>query len=175
VRPIIVTEGIPAEVKSTIRKAIEEAIQFLGLQKSKTDLLVTLTPEAGIKNATRGAVRPDVEEGIVRFFIRPASFYAMAETIAHEMVHVAQYAHGVLTMYPHKGECIWKGQLFADIRDKLSGKDHAGYEALPWEIEARELAPMIMQQFERCKLIRKADPSEPKCNCGLPLSECVHK
>jgi len=52
----------------------------------------------------------------------------MLETVAHEMVHVKQYARGELKDTNHLSLCKWK--------DKVVDSDKVNYYDQPWEIEA---------------------------------------
>ena len=52
----------------------------------------------------------------------------MLETVAHEMVHVKQYARGELKDTNHHILCKWKGKVIDS--EKVNYYDH------PWEIEA---------------------------------------
>jgi len=57
--------------------------------------------------------------------------------LAHELVHVKQYALGEMVDVP-SGGCMWKGQLYPD--DKVMAADRTIYKweyfEAPWELEA---------------------------------------
>lgn len=78
------------------------------------------------------------------------SLQDMLETVAHEMVHVKQYAKGELKDYSRQTDvCKWKGKKVDCI------KTH--YYDCPWEIEAhgRERGLFIrwfeQSQWKKCK------------------------
>jgi hypothetical protein len=59
--------------------------------------------------------------------------------IAHEMVHVKQYAKGELYDYVRSRKCKWKGEVF---------ESHlTGYWDLPWEIEAHSLEKILYNEY----------------------------
>ena len=60
-------------------------------------------------------------------------------TVAHEMVHAAQYIHGDLVKVSFR-EFIWKGQRFRNII-------RIRYESRPWEIEAMELGEVLRKRY----------------------------
>lgn len=64
------------------------------------------------------------------------------EVLAHEMVHVRQYAEGHLV--DGNGHAIWKGEAFGDSR--ISTEE---YYFSPWEVEAYGLSYGLMQLFLR--------------------------
>ncbi len=61
---------------------------------------------------------------------RRISLSAQSMTLAHEMVHAAQYIHGALTL--DENVAHWHDQTFV--------VDHIPYEDRPWEKEAHEWA-----------------------------------
>ena len=61
--------------------------------------------------------------------------------IAHEVVHLAQICKG--DFVPLYGFSIWKGQEYV-----LLPPDHPDYSAQPWEAEANELSPMLLEYLK---------------------------
>lgn len=59
-------------------------------------------------------------------------------TLAHELIHIKQFARGELRML-YSGYCArWKGKNYAEDTD---------YETCPWEIEANTLEPILSAAF----------------------------
>ena len=71
---------------------------------------------------------------------------ALLETVAHEMVHVKQYARNELKENAGVGKHLWKGDWVSDTLD---------YYDLPWEVEAhgreRGLYIRYIQHHNLCK------------------------
>ena len=71
---------------------------------------------------------------------------ALLETVAHEMVHVKQYARNELKENAGVGKHLWKGDWVSDTLD---------YYDLPWEVEAhgreRGLYIRYIQYHNLCK------------------------
>lgn len=71
----------------------------------------------------------------------------MLLTLAHEAVHMKQYAKGELKYYLRGAPCRWKG-VAIDERSTL-------YDDLPWEKEAWELEHILYKEFKdhvkKCK------------------------
>jgi len=60
-------------------------------------------------------------------------------TLAHEMIHVKQYAKGELYDYSSRSYTKWKGEQI--------DADNYQYADLPWEIEACELDKELYESF----------------------------
>lgn len=63
----------------------------------------------------------------------------MLKTLAHEMVHVKQYAKGELKDYLISNKSKWKGEIF--INDEIE------YWFQPWEIEAHGMEMGLYLKF----------------------------
>jgi hypothetical protein len=62
--------------------------------------------------------------------------------VAHEVVHLMQICKGDLI--PYFGYMIWKGQKYKSLPN-----NHPDYfEAQPWEKEAADLQPMLLEYLE---------------------------
>ena len=60
--------------------------------------------------------------------------YTIISTLAHEMVHIKQFARGELRML-NAGYCAkWKGEKYLDGIE---------YDSCPWEFEANTLEPLL--------------------------------
>jgi len=67
-----------------------------------------------------------------------ADVQSIIATLAHEMVHIKQFARGELRML-YAGYCAkWKGEKYTD--DTL-------YETCPWEVEANSIEPALSAEF----------------------------
>ena len=66
--------------------------------------------------------------------------------LAHEMVHVKQFARGELVDYSSGKTVKWQGK-------RMSVRDDDGYWTLPWEIEAYGRQPGLYARFCRLKNI----------------------
>jgi hypothetical protein len=66
------------------------------------------------------------------------------EMLAHEMVHVKQFALGELVDNPSGKTVKWQGK-------RVSVRDDDGYWTLPWEIEAYGRQPGLCARFCRHK------------------------
>jgi len=66
--------------------------------------------------------------------------------LAHEMVHVKQFATGELVDYSSGKTVKWQGK-------RMSVRDDDGYWTLPWEIEAYGRQPGLYARFCRLKNI----------------------
>jgi hypothetical protein len=68
----------------------------------------------------------------------------MLLTLAHESIHIKQYATGELIDYlnqPNHNKCKWKGKVYNDARSFLQ------YWELPWEIEAHGREKALYYNF----------------------------
>ncbi len=62
-------------------------------------------------------------------------------TIAHEMIHLKQYARGELKQMLKNNRYKWKGEMVEENSVK--------YRHLPWEIEARELELVLFKEYKK--------------------------
>jgi hypothetical protein len=72
------------------------------------------------------------------------SFERTLEMLAHEMVHVKQFATGELVDNPSGKTVKWQGR-------RVAVRDDDGYWTLPWEIEAYGRQPGLYARFCRHK------------------------
>ena len=77
-------------------------------------------------------------------------------TLAHELVHVKQYAKGELKTLFNKREMRWKGEYFSE--------NQMHYFDQPWEIEAfgRELG--LFLRYKKHLQVEKINPDKTKFN-----------
>jgi hypothetical protein len=65
--------------------------------------------------------------------------------LAHEIVHIRQYATGELKDLASKADyCKWKNELI-----QSEGRGSGSYFNLPWEIEARQQQNVILGDWKR--------------------------
>lgn len=128
--------------KSPRRDFIEATVAFyikeLNLTRSRY-LLTVLTEKNMVKNQSMHGGVIQVNDKIIGMVLDSRlSMCQLVQTIAHEMVHVKQFARGRLRsqILNKKMVNVWQGKVYAD-------KDLA-YHCRPWELEAfrqeRELA-----------------------------------
>jgi hypothetical protein len=112
--------------------AINHFAKSLGIRRLHTNILVRFHHKLYVDNSqcAEGYCEPLDR----RTFILDVALYGnWMSTLAHEMVHVKQFAKDELDM----ALCYWKG------------KDHSstGYWKQPWEVEARKLQIKLMNSF----------------------------
>ncbi len=121
------------------------------LEENKEEVLkhFTLRPEIEIRlrplprrrksgSGGRGKVELDVSQGL----------RSMVETLCHELTHEEQYFEGRLVNFNRK-TAEWSGQLMKVYWPGSCKRAHERYEALPWEVEARERAAAAMVVLEK--------------------------
>ena len=121
-------------VRKAQRKHIDLAIPYyltkLGLDKSISDELELYISVR--KDKDRGYCAPcGMRKDPRSFFImlNPYEETSILQTLAHELVHVAQFATGQLKMF--KTFSRWDGKKFNGKKDEMDD-----YYDSPWEIEA---------------------------------------
>lgn len=98
---------------------------------------------------TLGICEPDEEKfnGRRTFIIKIANTFKILRTLiilAHEMVHLAQYASGKLKHCGRSGYLTWQNKSFID-------DDKTDYYDLPWEIEAHGREKGLVYQWVMTK------------------------
>lgn len=106
---------------------IPSLLKQLGLSNNKKFLTVIIDDDLG---TSEGITVPfDLEsDDVDGFFVAlaPACLYALGVALAHELVHVRQYARGFLKQL-ECGSYSWCGKKYGNDTDYLD---------LPWEIDA---------------------------------------
>ena len=132
-------------------KVLRSALQWYA-----RDLLPKLTTKIGIElNIVANLVRDQQMDAAVTWLeepVRPRKFVMEVdadldldrtlEMLAHEMVHVKQFALGELVDNPSGKTVKWQGK-------RVSVRDDDGYWTLPWEIEAYGRQPGLYARFCR--------------------------
>ena len=132
--------------KSVSKLLIENCLQVfrteLKLQNSRYSLVVV--PERGmsVKDGIRGSVFKIAPTVIGMCIDTALDTERLIIALAHEMVHVKQYARGQITHGKNLNSRFWMGKKF---------KGH--YYDLPWEVEAfskeRVLANKVFQIIDK--------------------------
>ena len=130
-----------------LRKELETAAMFFGLQLLSFSLLknITLKIKLKTKNEDMGSClilsenfsgSPREFEIILKKYVNTDK---MISTLAHEMVHLKQFAKKEL----NDGLTKWKG---CDV-----DSDNTNYHDLPWEVEATCLEEILMVYYNKYK------------------------
>ena len=93
------------------------------------------------KGMAGAATLDDNNHPVVYLSPRLIALEGLMFLIAHETVHLAQICKG--DFIPLYGFSIWKGQEYV-----LLPPDHPDYSAQPWEAEANELSPVLLEYLK---------------------------
>ena len=137
--PILISFDYNHSFSSKKKKKIDNFIEFcidrlLPKQKaSKQNYYIHFEFHAKMKLKGETEVESDTsQKGRYKEYIvtikKDKDFAEILQTIAHELVHVKQYAEGTLNFGKDLNHSIWKGKVYDE--KKIS------YWELPWEIEA---------------------------------------
>lgn len=128
--------------KSARREFIEAALAFyikeLKLTRSRYLLTVLIEKDMAKNQKMHGGVIQVSDKIIGMVLDSRLSMYQLVQTIAHEMIHVKQFARGRLRnkILNKKMVNVWQGKVYKD--------NDLAYHCRPWELEAfrqeRELA-----------------------------------
>lgn len=143
------------------KEEIKEVTNFFlsKLIKKKTLDQITLTinfvPDKIIKH--RADLLPtDKFYRPKKFLMRLNSSYKKKMTlknIAHESVHVKQYATGELTDLRIGNKCRWKGQEFFGHKGPIVDEERLQYRLHPFEIEAYGLENWLYESYLEFKYL----------------------
>lgn len=129
--------------RSTRKKFVDSAVLFfineLKLNKSTWKLLVSSQKNLAIEESWTGAICSPAPGLAVLFLDSKMPLDKLLLTIAHEMVHVKQYALGQLR-YQQKGNKtvpVWLGHYV---------KEDSYYD-LPWELQAFGRERLLANKF----------------------------
>jgi hypothetical protein len=125
------------EARSNIRRKFLSAImpsmiRQLNLENSKKVVVVRVENDCEGMGFT---IPVDCLDGYI-VVIKPASLESMAETLAHEMVHVRQMARGLLKS-DGKGNHFWCGKKYSKKTKYLD---------MPWELDAFSKQEIILRK-----------------------------
>jgi len=139
-------------------KQVHAKVMRSALQWYARDLMPQLTTDIAIElNIVDNLVRDERMDAAVTWLedpVKPRKFVMeldaglnlerTLEMLAHEMVHVKQFATGELVDNPGGKTVKWMGK-------RVSVRDDDGYWTLPWEIEAYGRQPGLYARFCRHK------------------------
>lgn len=77
----------------------------------------------------------------------------LLNTIFHELTHLKQHLVGDLKIEYNRD--IWKGASFPVINFRSPNFKYKVYHALPWEVEAREVAAEMVRLFKQSRSTKK--------------------
>lgn len=108
--------------KNAINALMRWLLRDLKLEKNKGFIQVILTDTKQL-----GEVSEIAKGYYVIVLQKKLTLTQTLQTLCHEMVHVKQYAKGLLTNCPETGDFIWCGMHFSRKTD---------YYEQPWEVQA---------------------------------------
>lgn len=124
--------NVPNDLHAMALLAIDSFSKQLGISRLKTNIHVKFHHKLFVENSSEGLC----ESIDTRNFIVDVGLYGnWLTTLAHEMVHIKQFARGEL-------DCSlqhWKGRDHSDTE----------YWDQPWEKEARKLQNKMVLKFEK--------------------------
>ena len=124
--------NVPNDLHAMALLAIDSFSKQLGISRLKTNIHVKFHHKLFVENSSEGLC----ESIDTRNFIVDVGLYGnWLTTLAHEMVHIKQFARGEL-------DCSlqhWKGRDHSDTE----------YWDQPWEKEARKLQNKMALKFEK--------------------------
>ena len=145
--------------KSASKMLVETCLQVfrneLKLQNSRYSLIVVPKRRMSVEEGVRGSVFK-IAPTIIGMSIDTAlDIERLIIALAHEMVHVKQYARGQITHGKNLNSRFWMGKKF---------KGH--YYDLPWEVEAfskeRVLANKVFQIIDKADATVKSKKNAKK-------------
>ena len=124
--------NVPNDLHAMALIAIDSFSKQLGISRLKTNIHVKFHHKLFVENSSEGLC----ESVDTRNFIVDVGLYGnWLSTLAHEMVHVKQFARGELSSSLQH----WKGRDHSDT----------DYWDQPWEKEARRLQNKMVLEFEK--------------------------
>jgi hypothetical protein len=151
-------KGLPLKRRKLFREACNFFCKSLMSDTILKELYVYIVFDKDLlKNKKLFGTVERSEENPKRSFkvqIQIKDSFTMLRTLAHELVHVKQYAHGVLKdLDDTKDKFIWKG------KNRNYGVNPLQYYKTPWEMEAFSLeiglVGIFLQETDRTNLLNK--------------------
>lgn len=136
-------------VTGSVSQEIKDAAKFFGLKLMDARVCRHLHLDIEIDGnfGFAGVVQVDDDDPKPKFFtikINPFAHDHLLQCLAHEMVHVAQYATGQL-FDMMDGQILWEGQKYRGV--VAYGENGAGLEDYPWEEEAYRLEEELYEDW----------------------------
>ena len=124
------------KLKEEIKKASSLFINYLIPRKRKYDITISLSPKLLIKSGSHGECWSWSRNTYCIKLDKTQTKEAILKTLAHECVHVKQFAYGELK-FLNKFD-IWQGKVYYH---------GAKYELLPWEREANKYETILYDKY----------------------------
>ena len=125
---------VPSDLSHEVRRAVRNFSHQLGIQNLKTFIHVKVHQKLHVDNDWSEALCESIDER--NFVIDVGLFSNWVVNLAHEMVHVKQFARGEMDI----GLTRWKSNHYAGNLE---------YWDQPWEKEARRLQFKLAEEFSR--------------------------
>lgn len=120
-------------LEALVHVACKNFAKQLGISRLKTEIQVRMHHDLFVAEGCEGLCEPVSN----RLFILDVALYGnWLSTLAHEMVHVRQFARGEL----NSSMSQWKSNKYCD---------NIEYWDQPWEKEARRLQGKLVEEFEK--------------------------
>jgi hypothetical protein len=124
---------IDTGLEALVHVACRNFAKQLGISRLKTEIQVRMHHNLFVAEGCEGLCEPVSK----RLFILDVALYGnWLSTLAHEMVHVRQFAKGELNSTMSQ----WKSNKYCD---------NIEYWDQPWEKEARRLQGKLVEEFEK--------------------------
>jgi len=124
---------IDSGLEALVHIACKNFAKQLGMSRLKTEIQVRMHHNLFVAEGCEGLCEPVSN----RLFILDVALYGnWLSTLAHEMVHVRQFARGEL----NSSLTQWKSNKYCD---------NIEYWDQPWEKEARRLQGKLVEEFEK--------------------------
>ena len=124
---------IDSGLEALVHIACKNFAKQLGMSRLKTEIQVRMHHNLFVAEGCEGLCEPVSN----RLFILDVALYGnWLSTLAHEMVHVRQFARGEMDA----GLTRWKSNKYCD---------NIEYWDQPWEKEARRLQGKLVEEFEK--------------------------
>jgi len=120
-------------LEAFVHVACRNFAKQLGISRLKTEIQIRMHHNLFVAEGCEGLCEPVGK----RLFILDVALYGnWLSTLAHEMVHVRQFARGEL----NSSMTQWKSNKYCD---------NIEYWDQPWEKEARRLQGKLVEEFEK--------------------------
>ena len=125
--------NIDTGLEALVHVACRNFAKQLGISRLKTEIQIRMHHNLFVAEGCEGLCEPVGK----RLFILDVALYGnWLSTLAHEMVHVRQFARGEL----NSSLTQWKSNKYCD---------NIEYWDQPWEKEARRLQGKLVEEFEK--------------------------
>jgi hypothetical protein len=144
---IVDTAGIPYRSCQLLQRTFDVAVRHLGVEHY--DVVVELEVRRELdKDGSSGASDPHWRGNVAPVWIALQDVDTTVNTLAHELVHVADAATGRMSGCACDGGPRWEGRSYHEQETLAKLGDYAAYRSLPWERRAFAEAPVIAAKVE---------------------------